>query len=340
MKIKTARYYHILVFIAAQIAWLLVLGLWIYRWVASYILINQVVENSPEGLPTESSNLLGLVGGLALLAAVQVGMSMNFRRLNIHFNLNRMYDNFIANVTHELKSPLASIQLHLETLGHREVPPARQKEFIELMSRDVKRLDSLINTILVIPGMEQKKIAYEFHVHGAENLVRGLVREAEEQFQPGKGAIQVRGRAPCRCVVDRNAFLIVLNNLIDNAIKYSPPPLHLTVSMACSSRWFVLKVTDRGIGIAPGDQKKVFEKFHRIDRPDSPSVKGTGLGLYWIREIVQAHGGRITLQSAGHGTGSTFRIELPIYRVSRKRFIRNLIRLTQRQKRQRKTDHE
>lgn len=340
MKIKTTRYYHILVFIAAQVAWLLVLGLWIFRWVTSFLLINRVAETAPGEMPTRSSNILGLVGGLVLLAAVQVGMSLNFRRLNIHFNLNRMYDNFIANVTHELKSPLASIQLHLETLGHRDVPPARRREFIDLMNRDVKRLDGLINTILVIPGLEQKKIAYEFHVHNAENMVRDLVRKAEEQFQPGKGAIRVRGRAPCRCVVDRNAMGIVINNLVDNAIKYSPSPLRLTITLSRTSRWFVLEAADRGIGIAPADHKKVFEKFYRSDRPDSPSVKGTGLGLYWVREIIRAHGGRISLQSAGTGGGSEFRIELPIYRVSRKRFIRNLIRLTQRQKKRRKTEHE
>jgi two-component system phosphate regulon sensor histidine kinase PhoR len=315
---KRRRLNPILVFVLAQMAWFALLGLWIYWYVSNYIIFTEVGEKLYPQLVFSSKNIAALVGGLVLLVAIATGMSLIFGRLNQQLKLTGMYDNFIASVTHELKSPLASLQLYLETLQSREVPPARQEEFLKLMLQDAGRLKNLIDSILEIAGLEEKRTPFSYQVCSAEPLVRGLVAEAVEQFRLSKQAVEIRGRADCVCRADRDALKLVFNNLIDNAVKYSPGEARIRVTLSCSARRFAVEVADRGIGIAPGDQKQVFKKFRRLYQPDSPSVKGTGLGLYWVREIVRAHRGRVSVRSRGRRQGSAFTIELPVYRPGRK----------------------
>ena len=120
-------------FVAAQLAWFVMIGLWIYRYVANNMIIRQVSEQLPSQLITTSNSTLTLIGGLILMVSVSVAMSLIFRHLTIQYRITHLYDNFIANVTHELKSPLASIQLYLETLDARHVPQAKKQEFFNTM---------------------------------------------------------------------------------------------------------------------------------------------------------------------------------------------------------------
>lgn len=332
MKRHRSPFYHIVIFVLAQIAWLTLLGIWIYWYVTNYLLLSDVDEKLPAQAVSEGRNVFVLVSGLVLLIVVSVLMSLQFRRLNIQFNVARLYDNFIANVTHELKSPLASIQLSLETLQRHNVPEPRQKEFIRMMLKDAGRLNSLINAILEIPALEQKKIAHNFKIFTAGLLVRELAKEAVEQFNLSGDAVQVRGRADCRCVADRNALKIVLDNLIDNSIKYSHGPVQISLTIHCGVRYFILDYQDQGVGISVQNQKKIFDKFYRIQDRDCPSVKGTGLGLYWTREIIRYHGGKISVSSRGRNRGSTFHIELPIYRAAKNRYIQNLLKIAQKRR--------
>src|SRR4030042_2860652 len=126
MKKRSIRY-PLIIFIVAQLAWFLVVGLWIYRYVINNMIFEQVGENLSPRLISKQANILALVGGLVLMVSVSVAMSLIFRHLTIHLKMNLMYDNFIANVTHALKSPLASIQLYLETLQTRDVPDHKKK---------------------------------------------------------------------------------------------------------------------------------------------------------------------------------------------------------------------
>ena len=321
---------YIFIFILAQIAWLTLLGLWIYRYVSSFMIFTDMGGKVPHTLAFERTNVLALVGGLILLIAVSLGMSLIFARLSIQLRIAQLYDNFIANVTHELKSPLASIQLILETLKEGQVPEPKRKEFIGLMIQDAGRLNRLINTILEISGLERKSVAHHFEVHSADSIVRSIVQEAMEQFKLPRDAIRISGTVECQCVADRQALQIVFNNLFDNAIKYSKGKPEIFVRMKCLFKSLVVTIRDRGIGIPIQDQKKIFDKFQRIYNPDIPNVKGPGLGLYWVKEIVKYHRGRVSVFSAGKGRGSTFRIELPVYKVSGKRRVNHLLRISQR----------
>jgi two-component system phosphate regulon sensor histidine kinase PhoR len=329
----------VLVFIFAQLAWLSLLGLWIYWYVSNYIIFNQVGDKISPQLVSAKTNILALIGGLVLLLAILFGMYLIFIYLNRQLNITRLYDNFIANVSHELKSPLASIQLYLETLHYRKVPRAKQREFFALMMKDANRLKNLINSILDISGLEKKRIAYNFHVHNAESVIRTVVEESAEQFRL-QNAIQIKGSAPCQCVIDRDALKIVFDNLMDNAIKYSKEPAQISILLGCNPKSVVIEFKDQGIGIQEKDQKKIFTKFHRIYGPEIPNVKGTGLGLYWTEEIIKYHGGKISVSSEGLGHGSAFRIELPIYRAFRTHYSNHLLKLTQKREEQQVSSHE
>jgi signal transduction histidine kinase len=271
---------------------------------------------------------MALVSGLILLVFVLGGMYFIFIYLTRQLSLTRLYDNFIANVTHELRSPLASILLYLETLAEREVPKNRRREFVSLMVKDVNRLQNLINSILKLSGIEQKKMIAQYRVYHIDEVVKDLVNEAVELFKLAPDSVKIEGSAPCVCVIDRDALKIVVDNLIDNAIKFTKGPFHLRVRLTCTSKDFVLEFIDQGIGISAEDQKKIFHRFIRIKKPEIPDIRGTGLGLHMVKQIIKSHGGIISVHSAGVNRGSTFTVELPIYQVSKKRYLNYLLKMT------------
>jgi signal transduction histidine kinase len=277
-----------------------------------------------------------------LLVVISIAMSLIFIYLTKQMNLTKLYDNFIANVTHELKSPLSSIQLYLETMKSRKVPQKKQEEFLTLMLRDSRRLNHLINSILQISGLEQKKLAYQYTVIDAQHISKQIISEAIEDYRLPKNAIVLEGQAHCQCVMDQNAYKIVINNLFDNAIKYSSGDVKIKIQISQNSKYFILIFEDHGIGIPIKKQEKVFYKFLRIYDQDSPNVKGTGLGLYWVSEIVRSHGGKISVFSAGRDQGTRFTIELPIYKATKKRYINYLLKVTKRNviKKEDQNDHE
>ena len=338
MKRSHSSFYHILIFILAQVAWLSLLGIWIYWYVSNYIIFSTVDDKLSAEIVSEGRNVFVLVSGLVLLIVVSVLMSLQFYRLNTQFNLARLYDNFIANVTHELKSPLASVQLALETLQQHDFPESKRKEFIVMMLKDSRRLNTLISAILEIPALEQKKIAHNFEVYSIGPLIRELVQDAREQFNLPAQAIRIRGEGDCQCVADRNALKIVFDNLIDNSIKYSIDPVRISLNMVCGPKIFMLDYQDQGVGIPAQNQKKVFDKFYRIQNRFNPNVKGTGLGLYWTREIIRYHGGKINVSSRGRNKGTLFHIELPIYQTSGNRYIQKLLKIAQRRRREEAID--
>lgn len=337
---KYTSAFHITVMVLAQIAWMLLLGIWIYWYVSNYIIFERVWDEFSSQISIDGINTLAFVGGIILLVGIWAFMSLTFRRLNIHLRLTNLYDNFIANVTHELKSPLSSIQLYLETMNSRDVPKEKQKEFIERMIVDTHRLNELINSILEIPKLEQKKVSHEFHVYDVDDTMRQIINEALVLNKIPMDTVSFEGSVKVKCVIDKNAFKIVLSNLIDNAKKYSLGELKLRFIFQRQLTYFALEVIDNGIGIPKKEQKKIFGKFVRIYNKSIPNVKGTGLGLYWVKEIIKSHGGRISVASEGLGKGTKFKIEIPIYMESKKMFINKLLKLTRKQEIKREAESD
>ncbi len=320
-------FHPIFVFGLAQFAWLSLLGLWIYWFVSNNIFFKLVENRLPIKIFSQNANIITFVIGLVLLVAILFGVYFIFINHNKQKNLNKLYDNFISNVTHELKSPLAAIQLYLETLKKRDVPREKQIEFLDLMIRDANRLKGLINSIMDISRLEQKKIAYDFRVYSMQPIIQSYIEDAYDQFKTSRDAIIVNGDVNCQCVVDQDALQIVFNNLIDNAIKYSKQPVKIDLHLYCTIKNLIIEFRDNGIGMSKKAQKKVFKKFQRIYHKQMPNVKGTGLGLYWVKEIIKYHGGKVSIQSEGINKGTMFIIELPIYRTSKKRYINHLLKI-------------
>lgn len=323
MRGKHSLFYHILIFVIAQLVWLSLLGIWIYWYVRNYLVFEKVGEEVSPQLIYDVQNALPFVLGLILLIGLSFITSLIFRHLNVQLKITRLYDNFIGNVTHELKSPLSSIQLYLETLKHRNVPLEKQKEFIELMMKDAGRLQGLINSILEISAHEKKKLLDEYQVYNADNFIKTVIEESLERFRVGKENYKISGVAECNILAGRDALRIVFDNLVDNAVKYSIKQPIIDVQLSCNTGKIIIQFADNAIGIAADEQKKIFNKFYRIYNKEIPNVKGTGLGLYRVREIIKAHNGKITVSSKSEDRGTTFTIELPVHKERKNKWFKN-----------------
>ncbi len=322
MRGKHSLFYHILIFIIAQVVWLSLLGIWIYWYVSNYIIYEKVGDQVSPQLLYDVQNALPFVLGLILLIGLSFFTSVIFRDLNVQLRLRELYDNFIGNVTHELKSPLSSIQLYLETLKQRDVPPDKQKEFLDIMLKDADRLQRLINSILEISAHERKKTLQNYEVYPADQLLKAVMEESFERFRIKKENYEITGSAPCEIAASKESLKIVFDNLADNALKYSPDDIDINVKLSCNSNKLTIDFSDKGIGIPVTEKKKIFRKFYRINNKEIPNVKGTGLGLYQVKQIIKLHRGKISLISNTGVRGAAFRIELPVYTGSDKRFIK------------------
>jgi signal transduction histidine kinase len=327
MKKNRSNIFLLVAFLLAQFAWMGLLGLWIYWYVSNYIILKQVGDRIAPELTVGSPGVGIFVGGIIMIVAIAVVLSIFFRNLTIQRKLTGLYDNFIANITHELKSPLSSIQLYLETLASKNLSAEKQKEFYSTMMKDTSRLNKLINSILEISRLEQKRIAHDYHIYNADIIFR-LLENSARNFKLPPESVQLDGKVDCRFVIDKEAIQIVFDNLTDNAIKYSPEKVEISVSVKSLEKKIIIEFRDKGIGIGIKDQKRVFNKFHRVYNKLIPNVKGTGLGLYWVKEIIRLHGGRVTVKSEGRNKGTTFIIELPIYKTTKKFYINSLLKKT------------
>lgn len=341
MKKKRSLPFLIFAFIFAQFAWMGLLSLWIYWYVSNYIIFEQVGDKLSPQITLNGPNVFIFVGGIILIVMIAVAMFFIFRNLTVQIKLTKLYDNFIANVTHELKSPLSSIQLYLETLNAKEVPLEKRKEFLGLMMKDASRLNKLINSILEISRLEQKRIAHNYHIYNTDKVIRQLIENSVEQFKIPKSALTIEGKVDCGYVIDKDAMQIVFDNLTDNAFKYSRNDVQIKVKLTQQTKKIMIEFIDKGIGLSQKNHKKIFQKFNRVDDKDIPNVKGTGLGLYWVKEIIKLHGGKISAFSEGKEKGTNFIIELPIYPTSKKFYINSLLRRTvKKEKAMEKTDGE
>ena len=305
--------YNLIIFVLAQVVWLAVLLLWIYWYVKNNIIFEKVGENISPQIVYDAPSVFPFVGGIILLAGLSFSLVLIFRHLNIQMRLTALYDNFIANVTHELKSPLSSIQLYLETLNSRNVPEEKRQEFYSLMMRDAERLKNLINSILEIALMDKKKLMGDFEVYKTDETIKKIILESAEQFKLKEAHIKFSGEAGCDILINRSSIKTVYDNLVDNSIKYCVNELEIKVNFKRSAKKVEIEFADNGIGIPHEEIKKIFQRFHRIYDKDIPNVKGTGLGLYVVKEIIKNHKGKISAYSDGKGKGANFKIELPIY---------------------------
>ncbi len=234
-----------------------------------------------------------------------------FHRLIKQTRINRMYDSFIISITHDLKTPIASIQLIGETLANRDLSDNAYFDFLNRLEKDTKRLNQLIKSILEISRIYKKSDMFSFVSLNADFYVKKAIRALQIQFNLDKDRISVVGYSDCQIRIDPAAFTGVLSNLIDNSIKYSSSPVNIKIYLGYKKKKFILIFSDGGRGISRKYRKRVFKKFVQIRTFPNSTLKGMGLGLNWCREILQIHKGRIQVQQKRISTGTFFYIELP-----------------------------
>lgn len=259
-------------------------------------------------------SLLPLIIGLLLLAVIIAGIIIFNVFLVLEIRRNEDHDSFINAVTHELKTPIASIRLYLETLQSRQVTEAQRREFYDIMLADADRLHQTVDQVLRAGGAREKSGPAARVPVDMTTLARECVELALVRHHLNATSIRLETRPAAALMVsgDPEELRTMLTNVINNAVKYSTHDVQVTVSVAAAAPDTVwLRVQDRGIGIPKKQLKRIFKRFYRVQMPRLKQVKGTGLGLYIVRSIARAHGGRVFAQSEGEGHGATFTMELP-----------------------------
>ena len=252
-----------------------------------------------------------VLGGLSLFLAG--GILLTYRNVMKEMALARLKSDFVSNVSHELRTPLSLIRLYAETLEMGRLS-SREKyqEYYCIIRKESERLTALINNILDFSRIEAGGKEYDFRETDIGELAHNTLESYRYQIEQHGFAFQedISDDLP-RIRIDREAIARSLLNLVNNALKYSQNEKYLGVKLYRDNGSVKLEVIDHGIGIPPGEQQKIFEKFYRVGNPLVHNTKGSGLGLSLVRHIVRAHGGEVSVESAP-GQGSKFIIALPL----------------------------
>jgi signal transduction histidine kinase len=253
---------------------------------------------------------------LSLLLAVVLmgGLVLALRAANRAMKLSEMKSDFVSNVSHELRTPLASIRVFAELLKLGRPQTARKiQEYGEFIEAESRRLSRLIDNILDFSKIESGRKIYHFGPADVRSVVQGALRTFEVRLrQDGYSLILEEPAAPLPTLqIDADAIAQAVSNLLDNAVKYSRDSKEIVVTVSLETDAVVISVRDHGIGIARDEQRKIFERFHRVGTSLVHDVKGSGLGLSIVHHIVQAHRGSVSVKSEP-GRGSTFTIRLPV----------------------------
>jgi two-component system, OmpR family, sensor histidine kinase VicK len=287
---------------AVQVAWTAALLFWIFfflRWRSRH----------PDAGWTPF--VIGIVLMVVLLGMV-IAVVIYFGRQMSHSQATK---DFVSQVSHDLRSPLATVKLHLETLKLRELDAAQKAECVQLALTELARLEAGIEDVLTASRIERSALRIE---SGPLELKPFLDQYATSK----RGEIELRGGAlswepsktlPLVARADPNALRQLLDNLIENALRHCPKGVAVRLEMIEQARCAIVSVIDNGPGLDPTEWKKVFRIFYRAP-PSRRHTKGTGLGLFIVAGIAKAHGGRAWVESPGLGKGCVFRVALPLLR--------------------------
>ncbi len=253
--------------------------------------------------------------GVILFAALIAGVVLNTVFLVREIRRNERQDSFLNAVTHELKTPIASIRLYLETLQRRPVEESQRQEFYKIMLSDSDRLLSTVEQVLKAGQLGQRHRQQNRSLINVESLVADCITITVQRhhlppdsitLEPVPGGVRLNTQGIAEDL--RTAVI----NVLDNAVKYSPDGVCVRCTLAISNYTMVtLRVTDTGVGLPANQFKRIFNRFYRVPGRAMAKIKGTGLGLFLVRNIARQHGGDATATSPGLGLGTTITITLP-----------------------------
>jgi len=245
-----------------------------------------------------------------------------FRDITKEVEVDRMKSEFVSTVSHELRTPMTSIKGYADLLllGAAGPVPEAQQRFLDVIKVNADRLSSLVNDLLDISRIETGRVELDFQAVQLQEVVAQVVASLRGRARQENKDIEVVADVPAdlpEVHADHDRLTQVLTNLIDNAFSYTPPGGTITVNARVQGKdWILTRVTDTGIGIPPEDIDKIFDRFFRGDDPAVQAISGTGLGLAIVSQLVQMHGGNLSVESAGRGMGSTFSFTMPIHRMA------------------------
>ncbi|HEY0080726.1 MAG TPA: HAMP domain-containing sensor histidine kinase [Pyrinomonadaceae bacterium] len=257
-----------------------------------------------------------LVLGVTFFAVIITGLVLNTVFLVREIRRNEQHDSFINAVTHELKTPVTTIRLYIETLKTRDVEEAQRREFYDVMLADTDRLLHTVEQVLRAGRAGHRRRPINKAIIDLGALAQECVDAFRARYNLDSQAMRYveslngGGRALVRG--DMDELRAAVSNLIDNAVKYSNEDVQVSVEVGTiDERNAIVRVCDRGVGIPSGQIRRIFKRFYRVPGRVMARVKGTGLGLFIVRSVVKKHGGRVFAESEGAGRGSTFTIQLP-----------------------------
>jgi signal transduction histidine kinase len=309
MKWVKKLFHPFIAFIGIQLIWGILVFFWIYWFMDKNREFRDLALRYRPELVREGFNWPVLLGGLALLLIVLAGVYVIFLYWKRQSDQYRQQKDIISQVTHELKSPLASIQLHLETIRLRPLPPEKTAQFLDTMLADVDRLNNLISNLLMAAKFEHRRRSSQRRVMDFSAFIAAFLERKRSRLPEG-GSISSELEGKVSVSFNPEEMETALRNLFENAVLYSPSSPEIHVTLKTDGRKCLLTFEDKGKGIDPKNLRKVFRMFYRV-RSHGESIRGTGLGLYIVKSIITSHGGTIRVTSEGIGAGSCFHISLP-----------------------------
>lgn len=256
------------------------------------------------------SNVWLLVAGIVSLVAIITVLVLFSVFLVREILVVRRQTSFIDSVTHELRSPLASLSLGLQTLERRDLDPSRRVEVRSMMRLDLERLTVFIEDVLEASRVDSRRRGSNLSVFPLRRLLERSTDAVARRYGTAPG--QVRFAEPSLTLrTDETALETIVKNLVDNAVKYSDPPPDVSLLASRTGDDLELEVRDRGIGIPPGQLKRILERFYRVPEESVRRRPGTGLGLYVVHALVRGLGGTLSAESPGRGKGAVMRVRIP-----------------------------
>ena len=253
--------------------------------------------------------------GILMLTVIISGVVLNTIFLVREIRRNEQHDAFINAVTHELKTPVASIRLYLQTLDTRAVEESKRKEFYRIMLADSDRLMATIEQVLRTGRLGAASRGPNLAPIDLGAVIEASLEGTRALHHVPPEAIRYRPGPKTTIMGDPDEVRSAVSNLIDNAVKFSGNNVSVTIATeAVEGGFVVVRVSDRGPGIPKSELKRIFKRFYRVPGSLATRVKGTGLGLYIVRSVAKRHGGRVWAESDGPGRGSTFVLQLPMAR--------------------------
>lgn len=246
--------------------------------------------------------------GIVFFSILLFGIIRLMRSVKKEIELNRQKRNFLLSVTHELKTPLASMKLNLQTMKKRKLDEEVQHKLIDQSEAEIVRLEKIINNILAVTRIENKSNITEEEEFDLSQLVQNQVENMSQNFGQHH-TFKTNVEEGIKFKGDSGLFQLILSNLIENAVKYSPKNSEINVELRKDGSQIELVVVDQGIGIAKEEREKIFNKFYRSGNEEVRQTKGTGLGLYLVKNLVGHYHGQITVRNREE-KGTEFRIRI------------------------------